>query len=366
MAMRMRTLLAAAAVFAIVGCGQKPSETPPAGGATPATAGAGAEVASVAAQLDPCQDKAGLAQKVCKDPTLGPAAARVQAALAEAAANVSSDGDKLIVEGQRSWLEAQAINCGVPLNDPKAGACLKAALEERLKDAKATVEQRGGFTFQKVEIHAAAPVTAQAAADAGFSGEDGPAAVAHELRYPRIDNAGDQAAQKFNAIMAAMGKPRFKLQDATSETTDYEIAFASRQLVSVRFTTSEFNLGAAHPNNGMTSVTVLMGEGREIAPTDVFRADSGWETFVTRRALKGLTKTFSEIGAGTPDPKDVRDTATKVHNWTITDGGLRVAFPPYSVGPSALGALEVEIPWKDLAPYVNPNAPPPIAAAKAG
>jgi len=59
----------------------------------------------------------------------------------------------------------------------------------------------------------------------------------------------------------------------------------------------------------------------------------------------------------------VRESATKPHLWLITEAGLVILFPPYSFGGShAMGGAEVAIPWKDLAPYLNPNAPRPIRA----
>ena len=44
----------------------------------------------------------------------------------------------------------------------------------------------------------------------------------------------------------------------------------------------------------------------------------------------------------------------------ITERGLVILFPPYSFGPYALGGAEVTIPWRDLAPYLNPAAVAPI------
>lgn len=365
MAGRVKGLvLVAVLALAAAGCGRQ-AQSEGEQGAQPGAAPnvAGAPAASIEAQLDPCADKAGFAQKICQDPALAAAAGEIKTKLAEAAGAVSAEGDKLIVDGQKAWLETQAANCGVAANAPDAAQCLKTALGERLEAAKTAVEQRGGFTFQRVEVNAAQPVTAEVAAASGL-GDNAPPAVTRELRYPRIDGVATTAAQKFNAIMAKMGQPRFKLEDATTESSDYKITFASPKLVSVQFVTSDYNLGAAHPNNGMTAVTVLMDEGREITAEDIFKPGSGWELFLTRRSMRGLTKTFAEFGAGPPELTDVRDTATKAHNWTVTDDGLVVLFPPYSVGPFALGGQDVKIPWKDLQPYVNPNAPPPITQPK--
>ena len=47
----------------------------------------------------------------------------------------------------------------------------------------------------------------------------------------------------------------------------------------------------------------------------------------------------------------------------MTEQGLVILFPPYSFGgPYALGGAEVTIPWTELRPYLNPNAPAPIGA----
>ena len=358
MAARSRNWILAVAL-GLAACGPQAANKPDAG----ASGSAEAPAASIEAALDACTDKAGLAQKICADPALAATVDKIRTDLAAAAETVSTEGDKLIVDGQRAWLESQMVACGVGADDPNTAQCLKNAFDQRLKDAKSAVEQKGGFTFQRVELNAAQPVTAEIAAAAGV-GDAAPPAITRELRYPRIDNAANAAAQKFNAIMARIGQPKFKLDDATSETTDYKITFASPQLVSVQFITSDYNLGAAHPNNGMTSVTVLMDQGREITAADMFKAGSGWETFLTRRALRTLTKEFKAMGADAPDAGDVRDTATKAHNWTIAEDGLVLVFPPYSIGPFALGAQEVKVPWADLAPYVNPSAPPPINPAK--
>jgi uncharacterized protein YecT (DUF1311 family) len=349
-----------AALLALAACGQQAGKAPGA----PADLGANAPPVSIEAALDPCADKSGIAQAVCKDPALASTVAQIRSDLSRAAGAISTEGNKALVDGQRAWLETKGIDCNLASGTPEARECLKAALAERLAQAKAAVEEKGGFTFVRIENNAAQPVTAEAAAASGLA-ESAPPALTRELRYPRIDNVASEAAQKFNAIMAKKGQPKFRLEDATAESADYKITFASPDLVSVQFVTSEYNLGAAHPNNGVTSVTVLMKDGRELAQDDLFKPDSGWETFITRRAMRSLTKTFQEWGAGPPAVNDVRDTATKAHNWTIAEDGLVVLFPPYSVGPFALGPQEVKILWKDLQPYVNPNAPAPIKEPKA-
>ncbi|MGE3143168.1 MAG: RsiV family protein, partial [Hyphomonadaceae bacterium] len=214
---------------------------------------------------------------------------------------------------------------------------------------------------QTVEIAGASPVTQEAAAAVGL-GPDAPAAIVRDIRFPRIDAAAnDPNAQRFNQLVAQ--QPQFAPEDQTEEQVRYSIVYAGPDLISVKFDTYQNTLGAAHPDNSMKAVTVVMtGGARTLGVEDVFRPDGGWENFVTQRAMEQLTRQFREYGFA-PPARDVRETATKPHLWLISDQGLTILFPPYSFGgPHAMGGAEVSIPWADLRPYLNPRAPRPIGA----
>jgi hypothetical protein len=97
-----------------------------------------------------------------------------------------------------------------------------------------------------------------------------------------------------------------------------------------------------------------------LTETDVFRADSGWQDFITDRAVARIAREFPDY-ANFPPRRDVYETATKAHLWLITEQGLVLMFPPLSFGGShADGGIEVTIPWADLRQYLNPAAPTPI------
>jgi hypothetical protein len=324
---------------------------------------------TIEAQLDPCQDKTGVAQLICKDETLGPAAQEVRGALVEAANSVSEEGGKLIVDAQRRWLETQRVICGVDAGKPDAEACLKTALDERAKEARTAVEQVGGFTFQTVEISSATAVTAEAAAASGL-GEEAPGAIATDIRFPRIDNPkNDPIIARFNE--AVRQTPRFSLADQTEEVVNYRIAFAGPELVSVRFDLYDMTLGAASPNTGMKAVTINMKTGAPLAATDVFTAGTGWEKDLQKRVMAGIAKQLVERGAirrtreaaGIVPAAELGDAVTKPHLWTVTEGALVVLIPEGTIGPGALGDFEVAVPWTDLKAYLNPAAPSPIRPA---
>jgi hypothetical protein len=316
----------------------------------------------ISAALDVCAEgRGGFAQRVCENRALAGLDNQVRETLVAESASVSDAGAQLLVQNQNRWLEAVRISCGVI--DPEAEptreqqSCLEAQFRARLLSAGAVVQEMGGYTFQRMELVDAMPVTAEMAAATGL-GDSAPAAVERNIRFPRIDGAQTPEIRRFNDLVAQ--EPQFRLQDATNETVDYTIAYAGPEVISVRFVLSQDTLGAANVTNTMKAVTVLMDEGRALVASDVFRAGSGWEDFITRRSVQAIGREFSDY-TNFPPRRDVYETATKPHLWLVTERGLIILFPPLSFGGSHVdGGTEVTIPWADLQPYLNPAAPAPI------
>jgi uncharacterized protein len=316
----------------------------------------------ISAALDVCADGHGdFAHNVCANRALAGLDNQVRQALVAQAANVSDAGAAMLVQHQNRWREAARIGCGVI--DPDAQptreqqTCLENRFRARLAEVAAAVQQVGGYTFQRMELVDAAPVTAEIAAASGL-GAAAPAAVMRVIRLPRIDGPQTPEIQRFNDLVAQ--SPQSRLEDETNETVDYRIAYAGPELISVRFDLASDSLGGAHPSTTSKAVNVMMAEGRLLAPGDVFRAGAGWEDFLTRRAVSEIARQFREDGF-TPPERDVRETVTKPYLWVITERGLTLLFPPYSFGaPYVMGGAEVSIPWADLRPYLNPAAPAPI------
>jgi hypothetical protein len=319
----------------------------------------------IGAALDVCAEGRGaFAGHVCADQELAALSGQVSEALVAEAAEVSDAGAQMLVQNQNRWLEAQRIACGVI--DPDAAptaeqqACLESELRARAEEARSAVQDVGGYVFQRMELVDATPVTAEVAEASGM-GEFAPRAITREIRFPRIDGPQTPEIQRFNELVAQ--EPQFRLEDATSEIVDYRISFAGPELISVRFDLSADTLGAAHPNNTSRAVTVVMTEGRALTESDVFVPNSGWQRFISERAVREITRQYREDDFQPPE-RDVQETATKAHLWLITERGLTLLFPPYSFGaPYVMGGTEVTIPWAELRPYLNPAAPAPIRPA---
>jgi hypothetical protein len=346
------TVLASCALLALAACDNTSS-------------GAKTEESSserISAGLDVCAQATNeFSQQVCANRSLVGLDNQVRETLVAEAANVSDAGAAMLVQNQQRWREAQRVSCGIldaeTAPTPEQQQCLEAEFRARARDAVDAVQDIGPYTFQRMELVDATPVTAEAASDLGL-GDNPPNAVVRNIRFPRIDGEQTPEIRRFNELVAQ--EPQFRLEDATNETVTYDIAFAGPELVSVRFSYAQDALGAANSTTSVRAVNVVMTEGRALAATDVFTARSGWENFITDRAVAAIGREFSDY-TNFPPRRDVYETATKPHLWLITERGLVLLFPPLSFGGShADGGTEVTIPWSDLRPYLNPAAPAPI------
>ncbi|MGE0740164.1 MAG: hypothetical protein AB7O98_02385 [Hyphomonadaceae bacterium] len=314
----------------------------------------------VAAALDVCAEGRGaFAQRLCENRTLANLDAEVRETLVAQAANVSDAGAQMLVQNQNRWLDAQRVACGIA--DPEAQpteaqqTCIASELRARADEARTAVQDIGGYTFQRMELVDATPAPASIAS---VMGDGAPAAVVRDIRFPRIDGEQTPEIRRFNELVAQ--QPQFGLEDATNESVDYAIAYAGPELISVRFNVSQDTLGAANAANTMKAVTVVMSEGRPLTAEDVFQPDSGWQDFITDRAVAAIAREFSDY-SNFPPRRDVFETATKPHLWLVTERALILLFPPLSFGGSHVdGGTEVSIPWAELRPYLNPAAPAPI------
>lgn len=317
---------------------------------------------NISAALDVCgEDQGAYGESVCANRALVTLDHAVSEVLVAESANVSDAGARLLVQSQNRWREAQRVACGiVDLDAAPTGEqerCLQNRLRARATEARSAVQEIGGYTFQRVELVDAEPI---AAAIAEATGRD-EHAVVRDIRFPRIDGPQTPEVRAFNDMVAQ--QPQFRLQDATNETVDYTIAYAGPDIVSVRFVYNTDQLRAATPSSTLRGINVLMKARRPITDADVFRADSGWQRFIADRAVREISRQFSDYQDFPPE-RDVYETATKPHLWLISERGLTLLFPPLSFGGSHVdGATEVTIPWADLRPYLNPSAPAPIGPA---
>lgn len=319
----------------------------------------------VAAALDVCAEDSGeFAQQVCDNRALAELDNQVRATLVAESANVSDAGAQLLVQNQQRWREAARVSCRIVDPDARPTAeqqrCLENEFRARARDAASTVQEIGGYTFQRMELVDAAPIAATIAANLDDANIE---PIERSIRFPRIDGPQTPEIRRFNDLVAQ--QPQYGLEDAVNENVDYAISYAGPELISVRFNATYDGPTLANVAKAVRIVTVLMTEGRPLTEADVFVDDSGWQDFITTRAVAEIRRQLPEYGA--PPRRDVYETATKPHLWLVTERALVLVFPPQSITgwsyADPADGLEVAIPWADLRRYLNPAAPAPIRPA---
>ena len=268
-------------------------------------------------------------------------------------------------ENQSRWREAQRIGCAIAdartALTPDQQRCLEGEFRARAQDVRTSVQQVGGYTFQRMELIDAAALT-QGQIDSTGLGNNAPAATLRNIEFPRIDGTQTPAIRRFNDLVSQ--DPQSRLGDGTSETVTYEIGYAGPELISVRFTMSQDSLNQASSSSTLRAVNVVMSDGgRELTENDVFAPNSHWQDFLTDRAVAAIAKEYPDYN-NFPPRRDVFDTATKPHLWLIKERELVLMFPTLSYGGSQSDPpVYVSIPWTALRPYLNPIAPLPIRPA---
>ncbi|MGD9979734.1 MAG: hypothetical protein AB7H66_11280 [Hyphomonadaceae bacterium] len=316
----------------------------------------------VAAELDVCAEDSGeFAQNVCANRTLNELDNQVRETLVAESASVSDAGAQLLVQNQQRWREAARVSCRIIDPDARPTAeqqsCLENEFRARARDAANTIQEIGGYTFQRMELVDAAPVAAEIASSMGGADIE---PIERNIRFPRIDGTQTPEIRRFNELVAQ--QPQYRLEDAVNERVDYTINYAGPELISVRFNSTYDGPTLANVAKTVRVVTVLMTEGRPLTETDVFVAESGWQDFITTRAVAEIRRQLPDYGA--PPRRDVYETATKAHLWLVTEHALVLVFPPQSITGWSYAdpaeGLEVAIPWTDLRSHLNPAAPAPI------
>lgn len=329
-----------------------------------------------------------LDKRICGDADLSKLDDDLAAAYGKAKAGLSPDGQKVLQAGQRDWLGFSRRICKTRL-DPKIAKqveetpedCLKGEYRDRIEDLEAAVTRIGDFTFGRVDTYQLSTSDPKVPSSyPGFSYT--------RASWPRIDlaPAGIDAAVWNKAIAAAAGKLALldasagqasgdqtnaadaATQDAGAQDTgddqdqgdDIDVAYnfglVTPQLISVELTVSEFSHGAAHPNGGSDVQNIFLADGHALAAKDLFRTDQDWQAYLVKRSHAA----WLEIMTDAPDmidDKAIADVVKEPGNWLLTDKGITVLFPLYSVGPYVVGEQQVDFTWDELKPYLVDKLP---------
>jgi uncharacterized protein YecT (DUF1311 family) len=331
-----------------------------------------------------------LDKRICGDAELSKLDEDLAAAYATAKAALSPDGQKILQTGQHDWLSYSRRICKTRL-DPKIAKlveesvedCLKGEYRNRTENLAAGVTQAGGFTFSQVDTYQAKEADPTVASGhTGFSytqmgwpridvapaGIDATpwnkaiAAAANKLATSDTngtdaDDAGNQAgAAPAGSDPATTPSPDQGDQDADDIDISYNFGLITPQMISVELTIAVNGHGAAHPSGGSEVHNVFLADGHDLMAQELFRSDQDWQGYLLKRSHA----TWLEIMSDAPDMIDDKAIAKVVAdptNWQLTDKGLSLLFPTYSVGPDVVGEQQVDFTWDELKPYLVDKLP---------
>lgn len=199
-----------------------------------------------------------------------------------------------------------------------------------------------------------------------------------DARYPQIE--GDARFDNFNRearslitkdVAAFRTSESSQETDAGSETpaetlnstldTGYEIRCATDDLISVEFTESTYESGAAHGNSATTVLNYDVKNGKKLALADLFNPKSNFLNVISAYCIKDLRDRSKRDKDSMLDEEMMKSGASpRADNYracAITKKGLWITFDPYQVAAYAAGPQHVLVPFTALKDITRPDGP---------
>lgn len=250
----------------------------------------------------------------------------------------------LIFVGLLVWYMATSPAPALPPTDYTASTSTRAFVEP----APEVIAEEGGYYEITVEIPSLTPLQGQAnqvAIDTlrNFSTER----IAEFMRNGDFANITPEVAQLFG------------LSDGRKYVLglEYEL-YTSPQTASYLYTIYEDTLGA-HPNAYFRTFTFNLTTGASISLGDLFLENSNYLSWLSDRARRDIPLIIQERSGYMPDTEYLNSgtepSPESFQNFYIEGGSLILAFPPYQVGPYALGSVFLPIPLSDMKTILRPE-----------
>ncbi len=132
----------------------------------------------------------------------------------------------------------------------------------------------------------------------------------------------------------------------------YALMLQHNDLWSFKFNFSGYSAGAAHPYLYSITVNYDLRQGKELALSDLFLANSNYLEVISKYCSAELGKRdigFDAFAQGAaPTPENYR-------NWNVTADGLMITFDEYQVAAYAAGPQTVVVPYGELLAGIDPQ-----------
>lgn len=186
-----------------------------------------------------------------------------------------------------------------------------------------------------------------------------------EVEYPQLTVLTTEAARRFNRYLENLITGRIKSvreqgkkirrelqvkgeadKSAGGLTTSYEILFASQDMISIGFTHSyEWTF---HPIVSFESVNYDLKAGRPLKLREIFKPEVKYLPALSKLSRRELLELYQFSEADSWMKEGTAPLEKNFAAWNISPEGIVISFADYQVGPYAMGASEVTIPFSDL------------------
>ncbi len=329
---------------------------------------------------------------ICSDKELSAADVRMAAAYRQAIELLPAEAVASFRGDQRLWLVALERGCqiaevevarkdGKPVDaadssvDGKANlarmaGCMKGAYGDRTDVLKHGYAKVDGVAFMTRSLLLLSPDSSPDRTAVGGTEEfpgfgslavSWPEAQSNDPRWTAWNAA---VVRKLQSGLAVDGKP-FKpgWRESMAADTDSTLIAATPEMrqgrVSVGITMNTMGHGAAHPNEAYLTFTWVLDKQRALTAEDVFKPGSAWKQALAVYAWNDLS--HGEQSAGLYETKDgartkaLLDDLSDVDNWTVTERGLSLGWPEYTLAPRLYQLDDTVVPWAKLRQLLVPG-----------
>ena len=290
---------------------------------------------------------------------------------------------RMLLLGMAIWMAAALAGCG---NDTTASTDQNtAADQEQSENATDKTQTDGSQTDANIEQAATgAPLIQMENQQKDWYSDDGSKWLMHaETQQLQVEIPGnDAAAQKINDWSEADASTFWENAEKTSEYAEndlesmstvsgmedlgtysyyyssfqsYNVMRADSQVISLRSYNNDYT-GGIHGDYAYYGTTFDTMTGEELKIQDIVADMPSFRHQATKDIDKYLQENYSD-GLF----EDYQDTVEQIwegedgFNWYLNESGIMVIFNPYVVGPYAMGAVTVPLPYSSYASYLNPD-----------
>ena len=283
---------------------------------------------------------------------------------------------RMLLLGMAIWMAAALTGCGNDTTDSTDQAT--AADQEQSENATDKTQTDGSQTDANIEQAATgAPLIQMEKQQKDWHSDDGSKWLMHaETQRLQVDIPGnDAAAQKINDWSEADASTFWENAENDLESMStvsgmedlgtysyyyssfqsYNVMRADSQVISLRSYNNDY-AGGVHGDYAYYGTTFDTMTGEELKIQDIVADMPSFRHQVTKDIDKYLQENYSD-GLF----EDYQDTVEQIwegedgFNWYLNGSGIMVTFNPYVVGPFAMGAVTVPLPYSSYASYLNPD-----------